>query len=156
MKDLKLYINESIFDEEDQLNELDCFGVDLQTLFNAKSEEEFNKLYELLKKRVEKEGKLVKLKHDYLLPHEPRKIYIIFRSDTEKNMGFPNRIMYGTAESSYRMVWNKRAKYSVSNLQWSGGMRVVITSIQDDNGKKVYYLPDSLKKSYNKVIKMMR
>lgn len=153
MKDLNSYINESIFDEEDQLDELDCFGVDLQTLFSAKSEEEFNELYELLKKRVEKEGKLVKLKHDYLLPHEPRKTYIIFRSNTEKTMGFPNRVIYGTAGTSYRMAWNK---HYVSNLQWSGGMRTAVANIQDDNGKKVYYLPDSLKKGYNKVIKIMK
>lgn len=153
MKDLNSYINESIFDEEDQLDELDCFGVDLQTLFSAKSEEEFNELYALLKKRVEKEGKLVKLKHDYLLPHEPRKTYIIFRSDTEKTMGFPNRVIYGTAGSSYRMAWNK---HYVCNLQWSGGMRTAVANIQDDNGKKVYYLPDSLKKSYNKAIKTMQ
>lgn len=153
MKELRTYISEGIFDEEDQLNELDCFGVDLQTLLNAKSEEDFNNLYELLKKRVEKEGKLVKLRHDYLLPHEPRKTYIIFRSDTEKTMGFPNRVIYGTAGTSYRMAWNK---HYVSNLQWSGGMRTAVANIQDDNGKKVYYLPDSLKKSYNKVIKIMQ
>ena len=45
MKDLKTYINESIFDEEDYIDNLDWVTVDFQSLIDAKSEEEYNKMF---------------------------------------------------------------------------------------------------------------
>ena len=43
MKDLITYINEGIFDEEENLNDLDWYSITLETLRNAKTEEAFNK-----------------------------------------------------------------------------------------------------------------
>ena len=54
MKDLTTYINEGIFDEEENLNDLDWYSVTLETLKNAKTEEEFNKYFDILEMCVKK------------------------------------------------------------------------------------------------------
>lgn len=144
MKNLKTYIIESIFDEEDYIDNLDWVTVDFQSLIDAKSEEEYNKMFYLLQLRVKNEGKVVPTKNGWL-PREMNKQYIFF-CDTDKY------IRYGTSTSSYYNTWNNT---KCSNLKSPRGMRDYTHPI-DSVLPVVYYIPDSLKRSYNKVIKTIQ
>lgn len=145
MKDLKTYVNESIFDTEDYIDNLDWVTVDFQSLIDAKSEEEYNKMFYLLQLRVKNEGKVVPTKNGWLPLREINKRYIFF-DDSEKY------IRYGTLTSSYYNTWNNT---KCSNLKSPRGMRDYTHPI-DSVLPVVYYIPDSLKKSYNKAIKTIR
>ena len=144
MKDLKTYINESIFNVEDNIDNLNWVAVDFQSLIDAKSEEEYNKMFYLLQLRVKNEGKVVPITNGWL-PREMNKKYIFFR-DAHKY------IRYGTSESSYYNTWNNN---KCSNLKSPSGMRVYTYTLSSEK-PVVYYIPDSLKKSYNKAIKTIQ
>lgn len=144
MKDLSSYINESIFDEENQIDDLDWVTVDFQSLIDAKSEEEYNRMFYLLQLRVKNEGKVVPTK-DGWLPREMNKRYIFF-CDAYKY------IRYGTKTVSYYNTWNST---KCSNLKSPRGMTDYTHPISLVL-PVVYYIPDSLKKSYNKAIKTMQ
>jgi hypothetical protein len=151
MKDLSIYIEESIFDIDDNVDSMDWVVATFQSLIDASNEEEFNLQYDLFKKKIENEATPVKLRHDLWLPHEPRKIYMMFTSDDELKIGIPKKVTYGTSSTAYRLAMGKNKP---SNLQWTSGMFDQVRQAMGD--KKVYYLPDSLKKSYNKAIKTMQ
>ena len=144
MKNLKEYISESIFDIEDNINDLDWVTVDFQSLIDAKSEEEYNRMFYLLQLRIKNEGRVVPTKNGWL-PREMNKQYIFF-CDTDKY------IRYGTSTSSYYNTWNN---IKCSNLKSPRGMRDYTHPI-DSVLPVVYYIPDSLKRSYNKAIKIIQ
>jgi hypothetical protein len=144
MKELKEYIYEGIFDEEDQIDDLDWVTVDFQTLINAKSEDEYNRAFHLLELKVKNEGGIVGTKGGWL-PRENNKRYIFF-VDAYKY------IRYGTKSQSYYNTWNNT---KCSNLQSPRGMRDY-THPCSTALPIVYYIPDSLKKSYNKAIKTIQ
>lgn len=151
MKDLSVYIEESIFDIEDNVKSMDYVITTFQSLIEASNEDEFDFQYDLFKKKIENEATPVKLRHDLWLPHEPRKIYIMFTSDDELKIGLPKKVTYGTSSAAYRLAMGKNRP---SNLRWTSGMFDQVRQAMGD--KKVYYLPESLKKSYNKAIKTMQ
>lgn len=149
MKDLKKYISEGIFDEEDQIDDLDWVNVDFQSLIDSKTEDEFIRKTELLELHCKNKGGLVPMLGGLWLPmREVNKKYIMFYK------GDVRRVRYGTKTQSYICNWNRTY---VSNVQAPRGMRDY-THLQANNNKisEVYYIPDSLKKSYNKAIKTIQ
>lgn len=145
MKDLKTYINESIFDEEDYIDNLDWVTVDFQSLIGAKSEEEYNRIFYLLQLRAKNEGGVVPTKNGWLPLREMNRRYIFF-DDSKKY------VRYGTKTVSYYNTWNST---KCSNLKSPRGMRDY-THPYDSVLPVVYYIPDSLNKSYNKAIKIIQ
>ena len=68
---------ESIFDVDDNIN-----YINLTSILNCKTENQFNNLWKLIKKSIEKNGKEVsKLKHDetYIFLYEYGQYYIAVR-----------------------------------------------------------------------------
>lgn len=147
MKDLYSILKEGIFDEEKNLNDLDWVTTDFQSLINSETEDEFIRNVELLELHCKNQGGLVPMKGVWLPMRETNKQYIMFFKGDVK------RVRYGTKSRSYICYWNKTF---VTNFQAPRGMRDY-THLQVNNSiPEVYYIPSSLKKSYNKVIKTIQ
>lgn len=149
MKDLYNILKESLLDDEEvQLDKLEWVNANFTKILDSKTEDEFNRNYDLFKMKIYHGGKRVPMK-GILLPRESNKKYIMFL-DKETSYGNDRMIRYGTSSRSYYIRWNNTL---VTNLQAPRGIRDY-----SHLGKKheVYYIPDEFKKEYNKVIKMMQ
>ena len=147
MKDLITYINESIFDEEENLKDLDWEDVDLETLRNAKTEEEFNKYFDILEKVVTKKSDLAVLNKDGYIEKERGMKYISFSPGRRKS-GLSRELFYGTYSTAYVIEWGTDRRNGIYTPQ------VINTKFHAPFGKLhpttflPYYLPKYLDKSF--------
>ena len=109
MKDLITYINEGIFDEEENLNDLDFYNITLETLRNAKTEEKFNKYYDILEICVKASSSRAQEGPDHYIIKEPGKRYISF-VPSRRNRGLYRELIYGTYNGSCCMYWGKKER----------------------------------------------
>lgn len=140
MKDLTTYINEGIFDEEENLNDLDWYSVTLETLRNAKSEEEFNKYFDILEMCVKKCSSQAQEGPDHYIVREQSKRYISF-SPFRRKHGLYRELIYGTYSGSFCMYWSKRRV--INGLCGLQGFKKL-----NPTNYEPYYLPKYLDKSF--------
>lgn len=145
MKDLITYINEGIFDEEENLNDLDWYSVTLETLRNAKTEEEFNKYYDILEMCVKKCSSPAPEGPNYDIAKGKR--YISFCPGRRKN-GLSRELFYGTYSTAYVIEWGTDRRNGIYIPQ------VINTKFHAPFSKLhpinflPYYLPKYLDKSF--------
>ena len=122
MKDLKTYINEAsmLADIEDNIKYGNKYkDVDLEMLMNAKSESEFNVLYNLLKEQLvstQKRPEIVTgaFGHQFIKT-EPGEYYIVFYNSKQSGKEFP-AIIFGNKETAGAYWHPNRNKLTTS---WS-------------------------------------
>lgn len=155
MKDLITYINEGIFDEEENLNDLDWYNVTFETLRNAKTEEEFNKYYDILEMCVKKSSSRAPEDPDHRIKREPGKRYISFLP-LRRNHGLYRELLYGTYSGSCCMYWGKKERghhnEGVVNALCGGLEFKNISPIRYEP----YYLPKYLDKSFKLMLRDAR
>ena len=123
MKDLKTYINESsiLADVEDTIKSGDKYKyVDLEMLMNAKSESEFNMLYNLLKEQLtitQKTPEIVTgaFGHKFIKTN-PGEFYIVFYKYKDYNKKESPAIIFGN-ENTVSVRWNVNS--NKLNTSWS-------------------------------------
>lgn len=155
MKDLITYINEGIFDEEENLNDLDWYNVTLETLRNAKTEEEFNKYYDILEMCVKKSSSRAPEGPVNYMVKEQGKRYISFLPSRRKR-GLDRELIYGTYNGSFCMYWGKKI-----NGHFKEGAVNALCGIQGFRNYKLsqyepYYLPKYLDKSFKLMLRKAR
>lgn len=150
MKDLITYINEGIFDEEENLNDLDFYNITLETLRNAKTEEKFNKYYDILEMCVKKSSSRAQEGPDHYIIKEPGKRYISFVPARRK---LYRELIYGTYSGSCCMYWGKKErghlKEGVVNALCGGLEFKKLNPIKYEP----YYLPKYLDKSFKLILR---
>lgn len=123
MKDLKTYINESsiLADVEDTIKSGDKYKyVDLEMLMNAKSESEFNMLYNLLKEQLTSTQKRPEIVtgafgHKFIKTN-PDEYYIVFYNYKDYNKKESPAIIFGN-ENTVSTRWNVNS--NKLNTSWS-------------------------------------
>lgn len=123
MKDLKTYINESsiLADVEDTIKSGDKYKyVDLEMLMNAKSESEFNMLYNLLKEQLtitQKTPEIVTgaFGHKFIKTN-PGEFYIVFYKYKDYNKKESPAIIFGN-ENTVSVRWNVNS--NKLNTSWA-------------------------------------
>ena len=155
MKDLITYINEGIFDEEENLNDLDFYNITLETLRNAKTEEKFNKYYDILEICVKASSSRAQEGPDHYIIKEPGKRYISF-VPSRRNRGLYRELIYGTYNGSCCMYWGKKErghlKEGVVNGLCGGLEFKKLNSLKYEP----YYLPKYLDKSFKLMLRDAR
>ena len=155
MKDLIIYINKGIFDEEENLNDLDFYNITLETLRNAKTEEKFNKYYDILELCVKKSSSRAQEGPDHYIIKEPGKRYISF-VPSRRNRGLYRELIYGTYNGSCCMYWGKKERghhnEGVVNALCGGLEFKKLNPIKYEP----YYLPKYLNKSFKLMLRDAR
>lgn len=155
MKDLITYINEGIFDEEENLNDLDWYSVTFETLRNAKTEEEFNKYYDILEMCVKKSSSRAPEGPFHYIIKEPGKRYISFLP-ARRNHGLYRELIYGTYSGGCCMYWGKKERGHIKD----GVVNALCGSLGFKNLNPIkyepYYLPKYLDKSFKLMLRDAR
>ena len=147
MKDLTTYINEGIFDEEENLNDLDWYSVTLETLRNAKTEEEFNKYFDILEMCVKKSSSQAPEGPDHYIVREQSKRYISF-SPSRRKHGLYRELIYGTYSGSFCIYWGKRGRGQIKEGVVNGWTGLQGFKKLNPLNYEPYYLPKYLDKSF--------
>lgn len=147
MKDLTTYINEGIFDEEENLKDLDWDDVTLETLRNAKTEKEFNKYFDILELCVKKCSSRAPEGPDHYIVREQGKRYISF-SPSRRSKGLYRELIYGTYSGSFCMYWGKRGRGQVKEGVVNGLCGLQGFKNYNPLNFEPYYLPKYLDKSF--------
>jgi hypothetical protein len=144
MKDLITYINEGIFDVDNNISKLDWENIDLVSILNIKTQEDWDNAYFVLKAKMNSESKPARSIDDFgqtLLVYEKGEIYINFDDRY-------NRIGFGTWDKSWDIAFKGnrtdiyKAAFGYGRLSY--------------NTFKPYYMPKSLLPSYKKAIKLAK
>ena len=139
MKDLYTYIDESIFDEKEQLVDLDWGKEDFESLYLAKKESSFKHSSKILQAKCNSEsGKIVDRKGP-IYTIDDKKIFIAFPIDR-----FPS-ILVGKGFHTYIITWT-RNKVEVKYIAHNPIYQSLNMSYYN-----AYYLPKSLESSYERI-----
>ena len=156
MKDLITYINEGIFDEEENLNDLDWYNITLETLRNAKTEEEFNKYYDILDMCVKKSSSQAQEGLDHYIIKEPGKRYISFLP-ARRNRGLNRELIYGTYNGRCCcMYWGKKERGHIKEGVVNGLCGGLGFKKLNPIKYEPYYLPKYLNKSFKLMLRDAR
>ena len=139
MKDLYTYIDESIFDEEKQLADLDWGKEDFESLYLAKKESSFKHSSKILQAKCNSESGKITDKQGHLYKIDSKKRFVAFPLD-----GFPT-VIVGKGFHTHYITWKKNkvsVEYQMGNPKYSS------MSISEYD---VYYLPKSLETSWEKI-----
>ena len=145
MKTLSNYISESVFDGGD----LDYMG-DLLDLYNSKSKEEYVSRWEHLVDLLKSSADLAPYDKRGLLIHNPRQLYIRL-----ERVGEARWVDFGPAKKGYMMRWSdyyNQIEYS-KNAPTNYTDMVIKAFVKES---PLYLLPDSLVKSYKKLIRSLK
>lgn len=140
MKTLETYLNESIFDIDKNVSKLDWEDIDLVSILDIKTQEDWDNAYFVLKSKTNSESKPAKSVVDCgqtLLYYEKGEIYINFDDRY-------NRIGFGTWDKSWDIAFNGNRVYISRSAVGYGRLSY--------NTFKPYYMPKSLLSSYKKVL----
>jgi hypothetical protein len=150
MKDLTTYINEGIFDEEENLKDLDWYSVTLETLRNAKTEKEFNKYFDILEMCVKNCASRAPEGPDHYIAKEQGKRYISFCPGRRKS-GLSRELFYGTYSTAYVIEWGTDRRNGIYTPQ------VINTKFHAPFSKlnPTTFLPHYLPKYLDKSFKLM-
>lgn len=139
MRDLKYILSESIFDEEEQLANLDWSKEDFGSLYAAKKESSFKHSSKVLQAKCNSESGKITDKQGHLYKIDSKKKFVAFPLD-----GFPT-VIVGKGFHTYYITWKKNkvsVEYQMGNPKYSS------MSISEYD---VYYLPKSLELSWEKI-----
>ena len=168
MKDLITYINEGIFDEEENLNDLetknlyesimdmddtdlDYVNSDLLDLFNSKSEDEWNRRWDYLRLRLLNNGEIAPKDYRGYLQKKPGRLYIrMYQASYDKTLKI---IQLGKDTNGYIFGWNRGANKVILNQSRYIRFRDNYLNSKQYAGYQLYILPNDLKKSYREIIK---
>lgn len=145
MKDLVTYISEGIFDEEENLNDLDWYSVTLETLRSAKTEEEFNKYYDILEMCVKKSSSRAPEGPNHYIAKGKR--YISFCPSRRKH-GLYRELIYGTYSGSCCMYWGTDRRNGIYTPQVINTKFHTLFGQLNSLNFEPYYLPKYLDKSF--------
>lgn len=155
MKDLTTYINEGIFDEEENLKDLDWDDVTLETLRNAKTEKEFNKYFDILEMVVTKKYDAAVLDENGCIEKERGVRYISFCPGRRK-IGLSRELFYGTYSTAYVIEWGTDRRNGIYTPQVINTKFHVPFSELNPKTFLPHYLPKYLDKSFKLMLRDAR
>lgn len=149
MKDLKEIITESIFDMDDSA--LDLLKDDLINMFNSRSEDEWNKRWDILRLKLKNTGEIAPKDRYGHLQKKQGRIYIrLYQVLYDKTL---KAIHFGRDTDGYIIGWNKRANKVTLDQNRYIRFRDSNLNSKEYDEYPLYILPNDLKKSYRELIK---
>ena len=145
MKTLETYLNESIFDIDKNASKLDWEDIDLVSILDIKTQEDWDNAYFALRSKTNSESKIAKSVEDFpgknILYFEKGAIYIDFEDEFKRiGIGTYDKT-YGIAFKGDRVdIWRNALGYGRLNY----------------DKFHPYYMPKSLLQSYKKAIKLAK
>ena len=150
MRNLNEYINESIFDMDEE--SLNYASSDLMDMYNSQSEEEFIERWKFLKLRLINKAEVVpKDQHGYLQKKQGRVYIRLYQVSYDHSI---YAIHFGKDTNGYILGWNRKANKVVLDQNRYINFRNSNLNDREFKEQPLYILPNDLRKSYRELIKI--